>query len=269
MGFSCSVPGCSKDYETQGGLTAHRKSCKPYHDFVARSVLESSGTQSPPPRRKRGRDSKKIAILRERKERTQGPELRRSPAPSSSHEMDIDLSQPDEGPLPMEGIENLPLQGPSRTLSEPPNAPSPVPQPVTASGRIKRNSRLPARFRDTLPQPLEGPPPADDSLEHDEPGPARRVTLFLRERFETAANGFRLFRSYLYRPTYDPDSLIALDDLSNRFTPPDPDPPPSNPTPAYPKGLNTSASMVVAWQNNGNTNKSDGEYSTKTSNLMT
>jgi hypothetical protein len=66
MGFSCSVPGCSKNYETQGGLKAHRKSCKPYHDFVARSVLESSsgsGTQSPPPRRKRGRDTKKITIL--------------------------------------------------------------------------------------------------------------------------------------------------------------------------------------------------------------
>ncbi|KAJ7825915.1 hypothetical protein B0H14DRAFT_3725712 [Mycena olivaceomarginata] len=192
-----SVPGCSKNYETQ----------------VFLNQVLGPGLR---------------ALHREEREE-EGPEFRRSPAHSSSHDMDIDLSQPDEGPLPMEGIENLPFQGPPGAL-------------------------------DTLPQPLEGPPPANDSLERDEPGPARRVTLFLRERFETAANGFRLFRSYLYRPTHDPDSLIALDDLSNRFTPPDSDPPQSNPTPpAHPKGLNTSASMVVAWQNNGNTNKSDGE----------
>ncbi|KAF8143601.1 hypothetical protein K438DRAFT_1993739 [Mycena galopus ATCC 62051] len=264
---------CSEVGGTWWGIEAgaHRETCSPYHEFLAHSGIfgeasSSATAETGPGTKKPTKNLKKTALLRDRKARMKERPLPESPGPSSSRQtddleldmqIDMDFIPPgqDADPPPMEGIEEA---------SHPPSPPKSPPSPpqLTASGRVKRSSRLPARFQDDLPQPLEVVPPPEDSLE--QPGPTRRVNLIVRDKFQTLANGFGLFRSYLHRPTYDPDSLITLTDLSNRFTPPSPDPlpldgPTASQSSSSPTRPRSSISLLMEWQNNGNTHKSDGE----------
>lgn len=73
-------------------------------------------------------------------------------------------------------------------------------------------------------------------------------------------NKFGLWREYLHRPSYDPDSLISIEDLANpgfRETPTVTDPciPPEQPT----SFINKTISLLMAWFNNGNPQKSEAE----------
>jgi hypothetical protein len=82
------------------------------------------------------------------------------------------------------------------------------------------------------------------------------VRLIVRDTFDTTVNTFGLWRSYLHRPTYDPDSLISVDDLSNQFAA-SPDPNSPQPSTEAPSSSTTaSASLLMAWKNNGHTTKS-------------
>ncbi|KAJ7436594.1 hypothetical protein FB451DRAFT_1061675 [Mycena latifolia] len=143
-----------------------------------------------------------------------------------------------------------------------PAAPNPFSIPATSpppdtteAGRPRRNIRLPGRYRDILPEPLL---PAQDAPPPEAPAPPAlpRVTLIVRDTFETVRNTFGLWRSYLHRPTYDPDSLVSLDDLSNRYAQPRAPPAPSSgATPT----TNHSTSLLMNWFNNGTTTKSEGQ----------
>ncbi|KAJ7837995.1 hypothetical protein B0H14DRAFT_2361983, partial [Mycena olivaceomarginata] len=87
------------------------------------------------------------------------------------------------------------------------------------------------------------------------------VRLIVRDKFTTAINTFRLWRDYLHRPTYDPDSLISTSDLSNQFPLPPPQPLPQPPldSPIPETSINTSIALLMAWHNNGETKKSNGQ----------
>lgn len=163
---------------------------------------------------------------------------------------DPDLGPPED--IPMDFAMPMPSPVPSPT---PPRIPTP--QPVTQTGRPKRQAPLPARYRDILPEvlaPVEiATPPADKTV-------IQHVYLIVRDTFSSAVNGFGLWRQYLHRPSYDPDSLISLDDLSNQFPPDDSEPSPLPPkNPAASSSSNASTSLLMAWQNNGHTTKSAGQ----------
>ncbi|KAF8147208.1 hypothetical protein K438DRAFT_1989788 [Mycena galopus ATCC 62051] len=144
-------------------------------------------------------------------------------------------------------------------LPEPiPDAGSPPPEMETGAGR--RKIRLPARYRDILPEVLEPAPPPPE----DEPTTVvRSVRLIVRDKFTTAMNTFGLWREYFHRPTYDPDSLVSTSDLSNEFpgraTPLLPSPQPMQTPPATTSSINSSTALLMAWQNNGQTTKSAGQ----------
>ncbi|KAF8119910.1 hypothetical protein EV363DRAFT_1157368, partial [Boletus edulis] len=77
------------------------------------------------------------------------------------------------------------------------------------SQRPARTRRLPARFRDVLPEPPL-PVPAQPP-----PVVILRVILHVFDSFRTAFNTFGIAREYRHRPTYDPDSFLTLEELSN------------------------------------------------------
>ncbi|KAJ7468808.1 hypothetical protein FB451DRAFT_963903, partial [Mycena latifolia] len=77
--------------------------------------------------------------------------------------------------------------------------------------------------------------------------------------YQTVANTFGLWRAYLHRPTYDPDSLISVDDLSNQFPAGPPEAPPQLSTKAPQPSANASTTLLMSWQNNGHTTKSAGQ----------
>ncbi|KAJ7455182.1 hypothetical protein FB451DRAFT_1049027 [Mycena latifolia] len=131
--------------------------------------------------------------------------------------------------------------------------------PLTQSGRVKRTVRLPARYRDILPEvvaPVEDANPPDVDVP---PNTVQRVHLIVRETYQTVANTFGLWRAYLHRPTYDPDSLISVDDLSNQFPAGPPEAPPQLSTKAPQPSANASTTLLMSWQNNGHTTKSAGQ----------
>jgi len=96
---------------------------------------------------------------------------------------------------------------------------SPEPPPIqllTHAGRPQRHYRLPARYEDIPP---EGPAPLPPNLVPPERPTIRRVVLHVRDALRTGLNRFGLLREYLYRPSYDPDSSIPIQDLSNSMEP--------------------------------------------------
>ncbi|KAJ3972040.1 hypothetical protein EV361DRAFT_949176 [Lentinula raphanica] len=140
-----------------------------------------------------------------------------------------------------------------------------VPETVTGSGRPQRNRRLPARYRDFLPEgtsAIVNPAPSDeeDSPEPEVPLPRiRRLTLTLRERLKTCINSFQLWREYPHKPSYDPDGEVGIEDLSNLPTQRIPDDDESSSDSESASPLNPTQTLLTAWQNNGNATKSHGE----------
>ena len=114
--------------------------------------------------------------------------------------------------------------------------------------------RIPARFRDTLPEP---PLPAPAPLPRVPP-----VYLIVTNPLKTAVNSFGLFRQYFFRPSHDPDALVDQSDLSN-LAAQAPPPPPSGPNkasrdPPWPFA-NMSVWRLVRWMSTGSSSKSEGE----------
>ena len=158
--------------------------------------------------------------------------------PSSSHPLSptwTPLRQPSPPPLPdcdvmaFPQTEPPPSHPPSPTPqnpSSPPLPPGPVsPRPaLSQSGRPLRNRRLPARYQDVYPKPphpaalMSSPATLMPSSSELETAVVQRVTLVVRNRFQTAPNTFSLWKEYLYRPTYDPDAFISPEDLHRPHT---------------------------------------------------
>ena len=113
--------------------------------------------------------------------------------------------------------------------------------------------RIPARFRDILPEPsvpASAPPPR-----------VPPVYLMVTNPFKTAANSFGLFRQYLFRPSHDPDALVDQSNLSNVTAQTPPPPSRSNEEsrdPPWPFA-NMSVWRLVRWMNTGSKAKSEGE----------
>lgn len=137
-------------------------------------------------------------------------------------------------------------------------------------GRPKRTIRLPGRYRDILPDPIV-PIQLEASAVPDPEPPAEtilpRVRLFVRDKFETVTNTFRLWRQYLHRPTYDPDELVSLDDLSNQFSQ-NRTPPTTFPETTPTATTNRTTSLLMNWFNNGNTTKSAGQLNSLVNNVL-
>lgn len=74
-------------------------------------------------------------------------------------------------------------------------------------GRPRRERRLPARYRDDLPEPAPIVTPTDGM---DPPAPLPRVRLIVRDSVRTMANSFGLWREYLHRPSFDPDTSVPF-----------------------------------------------------------
>jgi Plavaka transposase len=117
---------------------------------------------------------------------------------------------------------SLPTPSTSSTTEQPQDAQhtprSPSPPGLTPSGRPQRQHRLPSRFRDLIPEgpvPVETLPPPPPLIQ--------RVILHVKDTIRTSVNAFGLFREYPHRPSYDPDSHVLLDDLSDIPRPPEAD----------------------------------------------
>ncbi|KAJ6481116.1 hypothetical protein C8R45DRAFT_1100674 [Mycena sanguinolenta] len=140
------------------------------------------------------------------------------------------------------------------------DTPGPTDADSSNEGRPKRLIRLPAHFRDTPPEPL---PPVDLAPCPEEPtSRLPHVVLIVWDTFTSFKNSFGLWRKYLHRPTYDPDSLIPLEHLSNQFCPPTvSDMPPAARVSAA-LATNQSEARIMSWYYNGNTLKSKGDLNT-------
>ncbi|KAK6972044.1 GLOBIN domain-containing protein [Favolaschia claudopus] len=96
-------------------------------------------------------------------------------------------------------------------------SPSPPPRP---SGRPGRRTRLPARYRDELPeppQPLPPPPPVEQPQLEPDPDPAPASTNSPPSWVKTEPNAFGVYKVFPQRPTHDPEDSISLDDLCRSF----------------------------------------------------
>lgn len=90
-----------------------------------------------------------------------------------------------------------------------------------------------------------------------------RVSLIVRNPFQTTENSFGLWKEYMYRPSYDPDAFISSEDLYRPHhhtsdTVPEDEEMPSEPEyPAY--HSSKSVELLLDWQNTGSSAKSNDE----------
>ena len=85
-----------------------------------------------------------------------------------------------------------------------------------ARERPHQQRRLPACYRDVLPEPA--PIVLTNDTDASDPAPTRslpRICLIVRDTIQTVANLFGLWRQYPHRPSYDPDHLIPLSSLAS------------------------------------------------------
>ncbi|KAJ3555093.1 hypothetical protein NP233_g12286 [Leucocoprinus birnbaumii] len=176
--------------------------------------------------------------------------------------------------LPAQGSDDhsllpMDIDGDSR---HPNHSISPAPC-TTASGRPRRNYRLPKRIRDILPEPPPPISPAEHESQDRHPSesslPIRRVTLIVWDYVRTLANQFGLWREYPCRPTFDPDTCIGLDHLSNSHDIPSTNYVPDHGSstqgdsgstqPSFWPFPNKSIQLLMGWLNNGKTSKSESE----------
>jgi hypothetical protein len=138
-------------------------------------------------------------------------------------------------------------------------------------GRPMRSRQLPARFRDELPEPSLPYLPSLDSgtgsaSELSEAPPYSilpRVILHVFDSFRTSFNVFSIAREYRHRPSYNPDSFLTIDQLTNMtYEPPSngartPDvlPPPPPPWPWKNMGI----WRLMTWMMMGSGRKSEAE----------
>ncbi|KAJ7790115.1 hypothetical protein B0H14DRAFT_2626367 [Mycena olivaceomarginata] len=270
-GFSCGARECPARPATDAALTRHQSSCPLYlaHLTAIGTRAPQAAPVAPQLRSVAAKNrlppglSKKGPTLRVRKER-HSKDIPAAAGSSLTEENDITMEDSFAGDAI--GVPDLlatqPLAQPVHPLaSPPPPSPPPPPQEEIPTGPGRRKIRLPARYRDILPDVLEPAPLAGEGELPDDPVPARSVRLIVRDKFTTAINTFRLWRDYLHRPTYDPDSLISTSDLSNQFPLPPPQPLPQPPldSPIPDTSINTSTALLMAWHNNGETKKSNGQ----------
>jgi Plavaka transposase len=155
-----------------------------------------------------------------------------------------------------QSVQSSALQATSIT-HVPPLSAIPILTPAT---RTQKHCRIPATYDDVHP---EGPAPLTPI--HDPVAPPMpsicRVILHVRDCLRTGVNRFNLLREYLYRPSYDPDHVVSLNELSDYSTrravenKGDTDQPSNAPWPFK----NSSIYLLMEWMITGSNKKSIGE----------
>ena len=132
---------------------------------------------------------------------------------------------------------------------------SPSLPPLTQAGRPARNYQLPKKYH---PDPLPEPPCPAVQLDNAGAPSSRilpHIKLIVRDTFKTIRNSFGIWREYWHRPSYDPDAFVSVADLaqphSSSYSVESPDLLPDR---GY---RNKSVSLLMNWQNDGDTTKSD------------
>ncbi|KAJ7149300.1 hypothetical protein C8R43DRAFT_1128654 [Mycena crocata] len=180
------------------------------------------------------------------------------------------------------------LGSPPQPSPEPERPPTPPPQ-LTADGRPVRVKRKTWKLLQQLPEPAPPVPPAPPA-EEPVPDPASQpAENWVWKAIRTTVNSFGLFREYPAVPTYNPDEVLTVEELSDipggtrsntatipsQLTPfepddsllPDTSPPPppgsvpssSSSTPAKPYTgpfANWSVMGLMTWQWTGSSTKS-------------
>ncbi|KAK7689422.1 hypothetical protein QCA50_007214 [Cerrena zonata] len=198
--------------------------------------------------------------------------LEKNTTPSSAEPPSVASMPPD---IPYLGSEDVGIE-----MEIPVLTPSPPPDPIrvqsppptlSAAGQVVRPRRLPARYLDLPPEPLRVEESRHATEEASPPLP--RVILIVRDMYSTIANRFGLWRLYPRRPSYDPDSLIDSDDLSDISQPSEGIAEPTqevnnaSPSPGFPSHPsywpfeNFSTSLLMNWMVSGKTEKSEREIS--------
>ena len=81
--------------------------------------------------------------------------------------------------------------------------------PIHGTTLPPHSRQLPARYREQLPEPPPPLPPPEPRLT------LPRVILHIYDKVQSNFNKFGVARLYRYCPSYDPDSLLTADQLSN------------------------------------------------------
>ncbi|KZP21446.1 hypothetical protein FIBSPDRAFT_740631 [Athelia psychrophila] len=140
-------------------------------------------------------------------------------------------------------------------IISPPHPPEPFPITVTPSGR-------PARQRRAFRHPNDLFPEAPAPLPLVAPGSSvvlRSVILHVSDTIRTGYNRFGLLREYKHRPSYDPDSAVHEDDLSEPHTTPQPPLIKESTRPPPWPFQNMSIYLMMEWMITGSSRKSIGE----------
>lgn len=89
----------------------------------------------------------------------------------------------------------------------------------------------------------------------------QRISLIVRNPFRTAENSFGIWKEYMYRPSYDPDQFISIEDLyhppTSAFVPDDEEIQLEADYSAHYSSKTTE--LLLNWQNTGSSAKSNEE----------
>ncbi|KAJ7640945.1 hypothetical protein B0H17DRAFT_1148855 [Mycena rosella] len=258
-GFICGAPGCKESAGSTGALTRHHEGCEKWAEFQQiqinarrdRAALGINPHKTRPGGTKR-KSPPPATALQQRKFRlghsgpsslpnNTDPESQSAGSSFTQNSLSDDFDMVDISPE--DSYTPIATSGPALI-------PPPSPPPDPESGEA---AEISACLRVTgISFPNHYPPTRATSRDVNRQGHLRNVL-----------NTFGLWRSYLHRPTYDPDSLVSLDDLSNQFAqrqnPTQSTQPPATTSAAPPSTANYSTSRLMRWFNNGTTTKSQGE----------
>ncbi|KAF8951472.1 hypothetical protein BDZ97DRAFT_953677 [Flammula alnicola] len=163
------VKGCSKSFAKSSSLVKHKNSCPHLLEIrqKSRQIHREKGDDAFP----------NVTSLSERKQR-----LMASFQVMDHQDPSTTLATVSTEPTAMDVDPPMPLSPTQAFVSaEPEPIPEPPPPPaLTASGRPRREYRIPTRFRDILPEPLAPAVLAEEP--QLEVGPVRRVLLIVRDR---------------------------------------------------------------------------------------
>ena len=145
----------------------------------------------------------------------------------------------------------------SMIMDQLPRTPQVLLGSAVATSHPERNRRLPAHYRDKVPQLAPPAVVSDPELEHTPRLP--RVILIVWDGLKTLLGSFGLWRNYAHRPTYDPDSIVPDSDLARPLS----DYASVLQSPAHPEApwpyQNLSTYRFMTWLNTGSKLKSEGE----------
>jgi hypothetical protein len=88
------------------------------------------------------------------------------------------------------------------------------PTPLTNTGRLRRNYRIPHRYEDVPPVGMVPIEPNTTAPSLPVATGIRRVTLIVQDTIRTGLNRFGLFHEYPHRPSHDPNSAVHTEELA-------------------------------------------------------